>query len=384
MMKSQKKSISFSRRNFLKTSVLASGGMLIGFNLLNACKPNAIVPIDISKLNFNDFNAFIKISQEGYVTIFSPNPEIGQGVKTSMPMIIAEELDVPWEKVSVSQGLYDPVNYQRQVAGGSQSIRFGWDALRQTGATAKQMLINAAASKWGEEPSTCSASQGIITNANGDSFGYGEVVKEAAVLEVPENVELKESKDYKIIGQDIKNVDIQKIITGKPLFGLDYVTEGMVYASVLRPPSFGKKLASFDDQNSKKINGVLDVIKFGDKIAVLGTNTWAAMKGKKALICKWKSNTKLESTEDHDKELLKILNGNKFKVNREDGNIEKAFLSSDKNIERTYESPFLPHNCMEPMNFYANVTSDKVHLVGPIQTPAWTASKISKLLDRKP
>jgi isoquinoline 1-oxidoreductase beta subunit len=383
-MKSQKKSISFSRRNFLKTSVLASGGMLIGFNLLNACKPNAIVPIDISKLNFNDFNAFIKISQEGYVTIFSPNPEIGQGVKTSMPMIIAEELDVPWEKVSVSQGLYDPVNYQRQVAGGSQSIRFGWDALRQTGATAKQMLINAAALKWGVEPSTCSASQGIITNANGDSFGYGEVVKEAAVLEVPENVELKDSKDYKIIGQNIKNVDIQKIITGKPLFGLDYVTEGMVYASVLRPPSFGKKLASFDDQNSKQINGVLDVIKFGDKIAVLGTNTWAAMKGKKALICKWKSNTKLESTEDHNKELLKILNGNKFKVNREDGNIEKAFLSSDKNIERTYESPFLPHNCMEPMNFYANVTSDKVHLVGPIQTPAWTASKISKLLDRKP
>jgi isoquinoline 1-oxidoreductase subunit beta len=384
MMKSQKKSISFSRRNFLKTSVLASGGMLIGFNLLNACKPNAIVPIDISKLNFNDFNAFIKISQEGYVTIFSPNPEIGQGVKTSMPMIIAEELDVPWEKVSVSQGLYDPVNYQRQVAGGSQSIRFGWDALRQTGATAKQMLINAAALKWGVEPSTCSASQGIITNANGDSFGYGEVVKEAAVLEVPENVELKDSKDYKIIGQNIKNVDIQKIITGKPLFGLDYVTEGMVYASVLRPPSFGKKLASFDDKNSKQINGVLDVIKFGDKIAVLGTNTWAAMKGKKALICKWKSNTKLESTEDHNKELLKILNGNKFKVNREDGNIEKAFLSSDKNIERTYESPFLPHNCMEPMNFYANVTSDKVHLVGPIQTPAWTASKISKLLDRKP
>ena len=384
MTKSQKKSISFSRRNFLKTSVLASGGMLIGFNLLNACKPNAIVPIDISKLNFNDFNAFIKISQEGYVTIFSPNPEIGQGVKTSMPMIIAEELDVPWEKVSVSQGLYDPVNYQRQVAGGSQSIRFGWDALRQTGATAKQMLINAAALKWGVEPSSCYASQGIITNANGDSFGYGEVVKEAAVLEVPENVKLKESKDYKIIGQDIKNVDIQKIITGKPLFGLDYVTEEMVYASVLRPPSFGKKLISFDAQNSKKINGVVDVLKFGNKIAVLGTNTWAAMKGKKALICKWSSNTKLESTEDHNKELLKILNGNKFKVHREDGNIEKAFLNSDKNIERTYESPFLPHNCMEPMNFYANVTSDKVHLVGPIQTPAWTASKISKLLDRKP
>jgi isoquinoline 1-oxidoreductase beta subunit len=383
-MKSQNKSLSFSRRNFLKTSVLASGGMLIGFNLLSACKPEAIVPVDISKLNFNDFNAFIKISEEGYVTIFSPNPEIGQGVKTSMPMIIAEELDVSWDKVSVAQGLYDPVNYQRQVAGGSQSIRFGWDALRQTGATTKQMLVNAAAAKWGVEASTCYASQGIITNANGDTLGYGEVVKEAAILEIPENVSLKESKDYNIIGKDIKNVDIHKIITGKPLFGLDYISEGMVYASVLRPPAFGKKLVSFDDAITKGINGVLEVVKFGDKIAVLGSNTWAAMKGKKALVAEWKNDAKLESTKDHDTELFKILNGKKFETNREDGNVESAFRNADKIIERTYESPFLPHNCMEPMNFYAHVTPEKVHLVGPIQTPAWTASKISKLLNRKP
>ena len=383
-MKSQNKSLNFSRRNFLKTSVLAGGGMLIGFNLLSACRPEAIVPVDISKLNFNDFNAFIKISEEGYVTIFSPNPEIGQGVKTSMPMIIAEELDVSWDKVSVAQGLYDPVNYQRQVAGGSQSIRFGWDALRQTGATTKQMLVNAAAAKWSVEASTCSASQGIITNANGDTLGYGEVVKEAAILEIPENVSLKESKDYNIIGQDIKNVDIHKIITGKPLFGLDYISEGMVYASVLRPPAFGKKLASFDDRITKSINGVLEVVKFGDKIAVLGSNTWAAMKGKKALVAEWKNDAKLESTKDHDTELFKILNGKKFETNREDGNVESAFRNADKIIERTYESPFLPHNCMEPMNFYAHVTPEKVHLVGPIQTPAWTASKISKLLNRKP
>ena len=383
-MKSQNKSLNFSRRNFLKTSVLAGGGMLIGFNLLSACRPEAIVPVDISKLNFNDFNAFIKISEEGYVTIFSPNPEIGQGVKTSMPMIIAEELDVSWDKVSVAQGLYDPVNYQRQVAGGSQSIRFGWDALRQTGATTKQMLVNAAAAKWSVEASTCSASQGIITNANGDTLGYGEVVKEAAILEIPENVSLKESKDYNIIGKDIKNVDIHKIITGKPLFGLDYISEGMVYASVLRPPAFGKKLASFDDRITKGINGVLEVVKFGDKIAVLGSNTWAAMKGKKALVAEWKNDAKLESTKDHDTELFKILNGKKFETNREDGNVESAFRNADKIIERTYESPFLPHNCMEPMNFYAHVTPEKVHLVGPIQTPAWTASKISKLLNRKP
>ena len=381
-MKSQNKSPSFSRRNFLKTSVLAGGGMLIGFNFLSACKPEAIVPVDISKLNFNDFNAFIKISEDGYVTIFSPNPEIGQGVKTSMPMIIAEELDVSWDKVSVSQGLYDPVNYQRQVAGGSQSIRFGWDALRQTGATTKQMLVNAASAKWGVEASTCSASQGIITNANGETLGYGEVAKEAAILEIPENVILKKSKDYNIIGQDIKNVDIQKIITGKPLFGLDYTSEGMVYASVLRPPAFGKKLVSFDDRITKSINGVLEVVKFGNKIAVLGSNTWAAMKGKKALVVEWKHDIKLENTEDHDTALFKILEGNKFDTRREDGNIKMAFAQADKIIERTYESPFLPHNCMEPMNFYANVMQTKVHLVGPIQTPAWTVGKIAKLLDR--
>ncbi len=383
-MKSHHKSLTISRRNFLKTSVLAGGGMLIGFNLLTACKPEATPPVDISKLNFNDFNAFIKISEEGYVTIFSPNPEIGQGVKTSMPMIIAEELDIPWDKVSVTQGVYDPVNYQRQVAGGSQSIRSGWDALRQTGATAKQMLINAAAIKWGVDASNCSAFEGIITNADGQKLGYGDVVKEAAGLEVPDNVILKEPKDYKIIGQDIKNVDIHKIITGKPLFGIDYLAEGMVYASVLRPPAFGKTLISYDDRKAKEIIGVTDVIKFGDKIAVLGTNTWATMKGKKALLTSWDNKGNLESTEDHDKELFKILNGNQFKTPREDGNIAKAFKNADKVIERTYESPFLPHNCMEPMNFYANVTPGKVHLVGPIQTPAWTVSKIAKLLDRKP
>lgn len=383
-MKSQNYSPTFSRRNFLKTSVLAGGGLLIGFNLFSACKPEAIPPVDISKLNFNDFNAFIKISKEGYVTIFSPNPEIGQGVKTSMPMIIAEELDVAWEKVNVVQGIYDPVNYQRQVAGGSQSIRFGWDALRQTGATARQMLVNAAAKKWGVDPATCSVSDGIITNLNGDSLGYGEVVQEAAILEVPENVKLKESKDYKIIGQNIKNVDNHKIVTGKPLFGLDYSTKKMLYASVLRPPSFGKKLVRFDDSKTREIQGVIEVIRFGDKIAVLGKNTWAAMKGKKALVAEWKNNGRLESRENHDEELFKILNDTNGETRREDGNIEMAFKNADKIIERTYESPFLPHNCMEPMNFYANVTQDKVHLVGPIQTPAWTVSKISKLLDRKP
>lgn len=381
-MKSQLNT-NLSRRNFLKTSVLASGGMLIGFNFLTACKKEAVMPVDIKSLNFNDFNAYIKISEEGYVTLFSTNPEIGQGVKTAMPMIIAEELDVEWSKVNVEQAALDTKNFKRQVAGGSQSIRANWDVLRKTGATAKQMLVNAAAAKWNVDASTLKASKGIITNANGDTLGYGEVVKEAALLEVPENITLKKPSDFTIIGKDAKNVDLNKIITGKPLFGLDYKVENMMIASVLKPPAFGQKLVSFDDKNAKAVHGVSDVIKFGNKIAVLASSTWAAMKGKKALIAEWKDK-KLESTEDHHKILNEILDGKKLDIRREDGNVKKAFAKADKVIERTYHSPFLPHNCLEPMNFYADVTAEKVHLVGPIQTPQWTVNRVAKLLKRKP
>ena len=391
----------FSRRNFLKTSALLSGGMLIGFNFLTACRAEAKMPLDITSLNFNDFNAFIKISDEGYVTIFSPNPEIGQGIKTSMPMLIAEELDVDWKMVTVSQGSLDTKNFTRQIAGGSQSIRSSWDALRQTGATAKQMLVNAAAKKWNIDASFCKASKGIITNPNGDTFGYGDLVKVAALLEIPENVKLKEIKDFTIIGQEIVNVDIDKIITGKALFGLDYKEEGMVYATVLRPPVFGQLLDSYDASEAIKIKGVIDVITIGDKVrdylkagkndwtfivsetdkvVVVASNTWAAIKGKKALIASWKTATKPESTATHDKILTDILDGKNFDTRREDGNINKAFSKADKVIEKTYHSPFLPHNCMEPMNFYANVTEQKVHLVGPVQTPSFAAKVVADLL----
>jgi len=413
----------FSRRSFLRTSSLASGGMLIGFNFFTACKDTVKMPVDISKLNYNDFNAFIKISNEGMVTIFSPNPEIGQGVKTSMPMIIAEELDVPWENVNVVQGILDTQNYVRQVAGGSQSIRFGWDALRQTGAFARQMLVNAAAARWGVDASECSAKQGVITNAKGETLGYGDVVTEAAVLESEraakrtalieslgdgeqppeETIKLKDPKDYTLIGTDVGNVDIDKIITGKPLFGLDYKAEGMVYASVLRPPAFGQVLESYDDSETKAVPGVIDVVKIGEKaikmmgmeqvnwsvrlapsekVVVIAENTWAAIKGKKALKAQWSDGSPLENTKAHDKILVDLLDGKDFTNLRKDGDVKKAFAQADKVVEKTYESPFLPHNCMEPMNFYANVTDSKIHLVGPVQTPASAASTVATLLGR--
>ncbi|MGB0881272.1 MAG: xanthine dehydrogenase family protein molybdopterin-binding subunit, partial [Polaribacter sp.] len=156
-------------------------------------------------------------------------------------------------------------NYKGQIAGGSQSIRRGWNALRETGATTKQMLINAAAAKWGVDANTCMASKGVITNEKGETFGYGDVVKEASMLEVPENVTLKKPSEFTIIGNNATNVDLEKIVTGKSLFGLDYKAEGMLYASVLRPPAFGQTLVSFDATEAKKIKGVLEVITIGEK-----------------------------------------------------------------------------------------------------------------------
>lgn len=379
-MEDQRK-IVLSRRSFIRSSALVGGGILLGVSFLNSCKEAAAPPVDIANLDFKDFNAFIKIAENGYVTIYSPNPEIGQGVKTSMPMIIAEELDVPWDHVTVEQAGLDKVNFTRQVAGGSQSIRFGWDSLRQTGATAKQMLIEAAATRWGVDPSTCTASEGVITNALGETVGYGEVVNEAALLPIPENVVLKETADYKIIGSDAINVDLPKIVRGTPLFGIDYTCPGMTYAVVLRPPAFGQSLVSFDDSQARAVNGVIDVVKFDDKVAVVGKNTWAAMKGKKALRATW-SDSDLESTDDHDAKLMAILDGGKTEIRREDGDVKAAFAKADTIIERTYESPFLPHNCMEPMNFYADVTADRIHLVGPIQTPDWTAQRVAGVLER--
>ena len=377
-----KKKNTIDRRSFLRASALSGGGLIIGFNFFQACKPEVKPAVDISKLNFKEFNGFIRISDNGIVTIFAPNPEIGQGVKTSMPMIIAEELDVGWENVHVVQGGLDTDVFERQVAGGSQSIRHGWNPLRETGATAKQMLINAAAARWEIDSAECTVENGVISNKNGDNLGYGEVAAEAAALEIPKNVKLKDPKDYKIIGQDVPNVDLDEIVTGKPLFGLDYKREGMLYASVMRPPAFGQKLISFNDKIARSKEGVVDIFQFGDKIAVLAKSTWEAMRAKKVLKAQWSSDEDLENSEEQDKILSDLLDGKKFKTLRSDGNINKAFATADKILERTYESPVLPHNCLEPMNFFANITDEKVELAGPIQTPKGTAERIAKKLNR--
>ncbi|MDO6800970.1 molybdopterin-dependent oxidoreductase [Wenyingzhuangia sp. 1_MG-2023] len=383
----KKKQLQMDRKTFMKVSFLSGTGVIFGVNFLQSCKSKKETPIDLESLNYNDFNAYIQIANNGMVTIYAPNPEIGQGVKTSMPMIVAEELDVPWKHVRVVQANLDTQKYTRQVAGGSQSIRFSWMLLREAGATARQMLVNAAALEWKVEPADCSTSDGNVIHPNGKKLGYGDLVLKAATLEIPEKVMLKDPKDFKIIGKQARNVDNFKITQGSPLYGMDYFEEGMVYASIIHPPAFGQKLIDFDDSEAKKIDGVSEIIKIGNNIAVIGINTWIAFQGKKAVKATYSEANKKESSTYFDEVMDNILSGEKVKGSkakklREDGNITKAFKEADQIIERVYEAPFLAHNTMEPMNFFANVTPDKIELKGPIQTPELTARQVANNLKR--
>ena len=377
------------RRSFLKTSALAGGGLMIGFAW--GCSPAETVRPPASE--WFDINAFLTIADNGEITIMSPNPEIGQNVKTSMPMIVAEELDANWEDVIVKQAPLDTKNFQRQVAGGSQSIRQGWQSLRMAGATARHLMLLTAAKEWGIDAASLKTENGYVLNGS-KKLSYGELAGKAANIEVPEEVPLKDPKDFKIIGNSKKNVDLEGIVTGEPLFGIDFQREGMVYATVLRPQAFGTRLKTLDDSEARKVNGVIDVVKFtdhtseadkarGEKVAVIATNTWAAIKGQKALKVTWEDSQKRESTPEHIAKLDAALQKADSKsLRRHDGNVSKAFAEADGVFEKSYEAPFLPHNTLEPMNFFADVTDDKVELMGPIQTPQWSLGTIAQLLGR--
>lgn len=390
-----KATISFNRRSFIKTSVAAGGGMMLGFNWLASCTSEATAAIPAE---WFDVNAFLKIATDGKVTIFSPNPEIGQGVKTAMPMIVAEELDVDWANVLVEQAGLDTQKYKRQVAGGSQSIRQGWESLRMAGATARKMLVEAAAQQWNVPASECTTSEGKVLHAkSGQSLGYGDLAAAAAVLTVPTEVELKEPKDFKIIGQRVKNVDINEIVTGKPLYGLDIQREGMLIAMIVHPPAFGMKLKSFDATQAKAMPGIKDVFEFSvtppegtarewsevnafeTLVAVVGNSTWEVKKAKEALTVEWETVTPLENSADHEAILSELNQKKQDTPVRKDGNPEQAFKNAARIVERTYDAPFLAHNTLEPMNFFAHVTSDHIELIGPIQTPESARKSVANL-----
>ncbi|HMB90473.1 MAG TPA: molybdopterin cofactor-binding domain-containing protein, partial [Rhodothermales bacterium] len=377
-----------TRRSFLKASALAGGGMMLGFNWLAGCQLEAPT-MKVLPDAWYDINAFLKIGDNGLVTIMSPNPEIGQNVKTSMPMIVAEELDVDWKDVVVEQAGLNTDKFTRQLAGGSQSIRHGWPGLRMAGATARRMLLEAAAQRLDVPVGELTTEAGIITHAvSGQTLGYGEVASEAATLPIPEEVPLKDPRDFKIIGTTRNNVDGPDIVTGKPLFGIDMQRDGMLIAMIVHAPAFGMSLKSIDATEAKTMSGIRevftinaapegfdrqwsDVNAFPELVVVLGDSTWEVMKAKRALKVEWDDASPLENSDDHNTGFAELLQTGKADVARQDGTPEAAFQQAAQVIERTYSAPFLAHNTMEPMNFFADVNADRAELLGPIQTPEY-------------
>ncbi len=381
--------------------------MLIGFSWLASCTSSTEKGLAMPDEWF-EINGYLKIGENGLVTIMSPNPEIGQNVKTSMPMIVADELDVDWKNVMVEQAPLNTDIFTRQLAGGSGAIKQGWSGLRMAGATARRMLQEAAAEQWNVPLAEITTKEGVVYHKNsGKKAGYGELASAAAALKVPEEVQLKELKDFTIIGTSRKNVDAHKIVTGQPLYGLDYKKEGMLIAMIAFPPAFGMKLKSVKESGVKNLPGIVDVFSintykedyemqwsdttaFTELAVVVGKSTWEVLNAKKALKLEWESvsnskdpsqaiPTELESTAGHHAQMIKAAEkpGN---VRRKDGDPEKAFKDAAKVIERTYTAPYLAHNTMEPMNFFADVKADSAVLVGPIQTPEFMEKTLSARL----
>lgn len=363
-----------TRRDFLKASTLAGGGLLLSF------QANSFSSLLETEAEVFQPNAFLSITPDGIITLMAPNPEVGQGVKTSLPMLVAEELDADWTNVRVEQAGLDTKNYQRQVAGGSGSVRSSWESFRKAGATARQMLMEAAAQRWNVPVSECFTQNGfVIHQSTGRTLNYGALATAASKIAVPKEVKLKDPKDYKIIGKRIVNVDAQKIVTGKMPFGIDTRREGMLTAMVARPV-FGKKLKSVDDSRARQVKGVKQVIVFDNKVAVLATSTWAAKKGRDALRIEWEDDGKPESTSDYNTAFTQLLEKITNDPKRNDGNVEEARSKADKVLESIFYAPFLPHAPLEPMNFFADVRDDRAELYGPTQTPARTRTEAARIL----
>ena len=266
---------------------MTGSGLLLGFNWFSA-EAGSTDAISIGIANAGstgriDFNSYLSIATDGTITIFSPNPELGQNIMTSFPMIVAEELDADWSKVKVLQAPFD-TKYDRQLTGGSGAIPHSWKRLRMAGATARYLLIAAAAKKWNVDASECTTDNGFVIHAkSGNKLSYGELAEEASKIAVPADVPLKNRKDFKIIGKSVKNVENKKIITGKGIFGSDFYREGMVLAMIQRPPAFGTKIKSVDAAAAKAMPGIIDVVTFKNNVAVVGKSTWEIMKARKAI-----------------------------------------------------------------------------------------------------
>jgi isoquinoline 1-oxidoreductase beta subunit len=380
--------IDLSRRRFVVTGTSIAGGFVLGLPAIGLA--NNVVGGEADSERQIGF--FIEIAADGSVIIGSNQPEIGQGVRTALPMLVAEELDVEWSKISVRQmplGIVKTADgyawkYGGQGVGGSTGLTENWDFMREVGATARQQLIRAAAVRLNVPVSSCSTKPGYVVCSSLDAkIPYGDLVAAAARLDLPaESPPLKDMKQYRIVGKRQKTIDAMDIITGKARYGIDTREPGMRYAVIARSPYINGRARSFNDTEARKVDGVLDVFKIdgpepgepylilASGVAIVATSTWAAIKGRQALQIDWDPGPNATDSSDafwqQNREMLKSTG----QVVVDDGEFEQAMSEADKVIERHYQVPFVSHQPLEPQNCYAHVQEDRCHVIAPTQMPS--------------
>ncbi|HEY1858814.1 MAG TPA: molybdopterin cofactor-binding domain-containing protein, partial [Gemmataceae bacterium] len=351
--------VNVSRRDFLRTGLLAGGGLVLGLHLrlpANGQEPD-------KKDGPFALNAFVRIGSDESVSVVVNHSEMGQGIYTSMPMVVAEELDADWAKVRFEAApvaaVYNHPAYGAQVTGGSSSTWVEWERIRKAGATARAMLIAAAAAEWKVEVSACGTEPGhVVHDASGKRLSYGKLAEKAADLKPPADVKTKDPKDFRIVGKSTKRLDTPDKVNGKAVFGIDVNLPSMLVAVVARSPVFGGKVKSFDGEKAKAVSGVKHVVQIPRGIAVVADGFWPAKKGREALSIEWDDGplAGFDSLKQLDEyaELAKKAGV----TARKDGDADEALKKAAKTFEAVYDLPYLAHATMEPINCVADVRAD--------------------------
>ena len=380
-----------SRRDFLKVSAAAGGGLLLTFALPSILKAAAMGAVEGGG---SMLNAYVRIAPNNIVTIMSKNPEIGQGIKTMLPMLIAEELDVDWKQVRIEQALADAAIYKRQVAGGSMATPLEWDPMRKVGAAGRQMLLTAAARRWKVKESECETGSGAVRHmASGRRLSYGALAAAAARLPVPnlDSVKLKDPKDYKIIGHSIPGVDSPKLVKGEPLFGIDTVVPGMNYAVFQKCPVFGGKVVHANLDVIGKLPGVrhafvvdggMDLAGLMPGVAIVADSWWRAEKARQKLEVQWDEGATSRQSSDGFARQAAELGPKTPELNlRHDGDAAAALKTAARVVEATYHYPFIAHATLEPMNCTAHVQGAKAEIWAPTQNPEPGRELVARTLE---
>jgi isoquinoline 1-oxidoreductase beta subunit len=366
------------RRGFLKAGAATAGGLMLGFYLPESSKLQAQNAAGDAKLN-----AFVHVASDDTVTLFLHKSEMGQGVVTSLSQLLGEELECDWNKIRTRFAGVDPAYGPLMGTFGSQSIRTTWEPLRKAGASAREMLIQAAAQKWGVDRTRCRAeNNAVINTATNARLSYGSLAEAAAKLPVPAGVALKDPKQFHLIGTSPKRLDTAQKVCGKADFGIDVRRPGALYAVLARCPVFGGKVASFDATKAKAVPGVKQVVQISNGVAVLADNTWSAMEGRRALQIQFDEGPNANASSASIRKMFADLAEKPGAVARKDGDAQAALAGAAKKVEAVYEAPYLAHAPMEPMNCTADVRPDSCEVWAPtqIQTAAHgTAMKITGL-----